>query len=1277
MVDCNTALGKSDDISPVKGAPLKIPVSGLRTQIVAWSFVPTAIILLAVALVAFYAYSRVTGDLVMQQSQELTRLSANQFTAEVREYAGTLTTFGRELSSVIDDPRALRRTLAAAGNRLVVFDAGVVVLDNYGRVLEAQPERTDILGKDWSDHSYFVDLVRGATLAYSNVLPDGPAAANAIGVAVPVMGDHGELLGAAVGLFRVGANTSGALYGSIVKMRNGLASESFLIDRVGVIFYHHDNAAIGLSASNHAAWPLVAGGVSGSFRTRNSAGADVVTSYAPVPGTPWAVIRETSWAELLAPSAGYRRFLVLLLALGFIVPALVTMWGVRRITEPIRRLTHAAHEIGEGKFVTHTGGASSAEVQALVTQFNGMSGRLSESYEKLRAQNEQFDLVMRGTNDGIWDWDVRSGRILFSDRWKAMIGYEPHEIENNFDAWVRLTHPDDVNRVQEQLQNYLQGQTRVYQTEHRLRHKDGVYRWILTRGIALRDEAGRVYRMAGSHTDISELKRAHGILRGQRHFLEQLTAGVDLAKTLTDLALSVEENWPSARVMIWLLDEQSNQLEVAAHGGLTDEYVRLLEGFQRASGASAPSSMALHSRQRVIVEDITTDSRWDHLPDVRALALDNSLRSAWSEPIISSTGQPAGAFSIYHLEPHSTSEEEAQLIQTSAHLVAVAVEARRAEEGLQEAQAQLQAAYQDLERRIQERTRALMALNTIGEVVNRSLDLHAILRDALDVCLQLVGMETGAVYVLDEDDQNLIMYAQRRLPPELASLVAVVPVDQVSVRTPAGTGPSSIAVHSVASDRVRETLVQEGLRTVISVPLTAKDKLAGTLVLSTRQERTLPADEAALLTAMGRQIGVAVENGQLYEAEQARRDEADRRRKVAEGLGEILAVLNSRQSLQETLQFIVEQACRVLGSEGAALMRLDPGDGLLRVQAHTGLDEEFAANLKFPIGVAASGRALQQRRPIAVADSWVFLEAVRGRSEMPANVSEATIERTVRQFRALLSVPILVQSEPYGALSLYYHASHEFSDEETTLAQTVADQAAIAIESERLREQAEESAAVAERNRLARELHDSVTQNLYSVTLYAEAASRLLTSGATQQAAEHMRELRDTAQEALREMRLLIFELRPVDLEEYGLVGAIQARLQAVETRGGMQAELHQEGAEYTVLMPLPVQEELYHIVQESLNNALKHSRAGRVWVTLHLDPETIELEVSDDGTGFDPVQAGETGGMGLRGIAERVQRIGGELQLDSAPGQGAHVRVRARMTNGRGAELRPGMAAA
>ena len=170
------------------------------------------------------------------------------------------------------------------------------------------------------------------------------------------------------------------------------------------------------------------------------------------------------------------------------------------------------------------------------------------------------------------------------------------------------------------------------------------------------------------------------------------------------------------------------------------------------------------------------------------------------------------------------------------------------------------------------------------------------------------------------------------------------------------------------------------------------------------------------------------------------------------------------------------------------------------------------------------------------------------------------------------------------------------------------------------------------------------------MTLYAEAAAELLAAGDTETAAGHLRDLRDTAQEALREMRLLIFELHRPALGEGGLAGALQARLDAVETRGGIHAELLAEGSEQ---LPHPVQEELYNIAHEALNNALKHAHATNVCIRLRFEETGTVMEVSDDGVGFDATIARMGGGFGISGMKERAQKIGGTLQIESVARQG------------------------
>jgi signal transduction histidine kinase len=230
----------------------------------------------------------------------------------------------------------------------------------------------------------------------------------------------------------------------------------------------------------------------------------------------------------------------------------------------------------------------------------------------------------------------------------------------------------------------------------------------------------------------------------------------------------------------------------------------------------------------------------------------------------------------------------------------------------------------------------------------------------------------------------------------------------------------------------------------------------------------------------------------------------------------------------------------------------------------------------------------------------------------------------------------------------------ELQQQARQLAETNAELEAKIAENVRLRKQAAEAAVLQERHRLARDLHDSVTQALYSQTLYAEAAARQLEAGAPEPAVEHLRQLRHTAQQALREMRLLIFELRPHALEAEGLAAALKARLESVEARAGVETVVRIDEA----LLPPDIETGLYWIAHEALNNALKYADAGRVSVSLMEEAQRLMLEIADDGVGFDPVARSNAGGLGLRGMQERAASMGGQLTVESRPGAGTTVRV-------------------
>ena len=204
-----------------------------------------------------------------------------------------------------------------------------------------------------------------------------------------------------------------------------------------------------------------------------------------------------------------------------------------------------------------------------------------------------------------------------------------------------------------------------------------------------------------------------------------------------------------------------------------------------------------------------------------------------------------------------------------------------------------------------------------------------------------------------------------------------------------------------------------------------------------------------------------------------------------------------------------------------------------------------------------------------------------------------------------------------------------------------------------IREQAAELAAGRERAHLAQELHDSVSQALFTMTITAGAARMLLEQGKPGVEAK-LDELSALAREALGEMRSLIFELRPGNLAEEGFVPALRKHLVAVEGRTGLRIQLRV--APDLPRLPLTAENALYRIAQEAIHNVVKHAHARDVNIRIACRSNCIQMEISDDGAGFDPQR--RTDGLGLAGMAVRAERLGGSIRVESAPGRGTVLSV-------------------
>ena len=250
------------------------------------------------------------------------------------------------------------------------------------------------------------------------------------------------------------------------------------------------------------------------------------------------------------------------------------------------------------------------------------------------------------------------------------------------------------------------------------------------------------------------------------------------------------------------------------------------------------------------------------------------------------------------------------------------------------------------------------------------------------------------------------------------------------------------------------------------------------------------------------------------------------------------------------------------------------------------------------------------------------------------------------------AVPIHIHESVIGVLTGYWFTTQPITNLDLHLLGFAADQLGNAIEREKLRSAAENAVLIEERQRLARELHDSLCQSLYSLALMADGGKDYAKLGETEKVQQIFSQIGEQVLQSLKEMRLLVYELRPVTLDQKGFIGALKSRLQMVEKRALMETSLQVKPG---IIFSPKIETGLYGIAQEVLNNALKHSGAKKVDVTIDQTEDFILMSIKDDGQGFDTIA--ETG-VGLQSIRERAERLNGTVELISAVGEGTLVKI-------------------
>jgi diguanylate cyclase (GGDEF)-like protein/PAS domain S-box-containing protein len=329
---------------------------------------------------------------------------------------------------------------------------------------------------------------------------------------------------------------------------------------------------------------------------------------------------------------------------------------------------------------------SAAPIRNAADQIVGVVLVFSDVTEKYRvelalvASEARWKFAIEGAGDGLWDWNIQTGKAFYSPRYKTMLGFTEDEIGDTADEWTKRIHPDDAPGVYAALQPYMDGKPGSAAVEFRMLCKDGSWQWTAGRGMVVeRDADGKPVRMIGTNSDITSRKQAEQYEHFRRHTMEQLAANAPLAALLETIVRSVEELHPAMLCSILLLDADGRHLIKGVAPSLPDFYNAALDGIEIGVGVGSCGTAAF-TGERVIVTDISTHPYWAPYKDLAASA---GLGACWSQPIRGTSGQVLGTFAIYHRAPHTPVQADIDLIEQTANLTSIAIERRQAQEKLQ------------------------------------------------------------------------------------------------------------------------------------------------------------------------------------------------------------------------------------------------------------------------------------------------------------------------------------------------------------------------------------------------------------------------------------------------------------------------------------------------------------------------------------------------------------------------------------------------------------------
>ena len=673
---------------------------------------------------------------------------------------------------------------------------------------------------------------------------------------------------------------------------------------------------------------------------------------------------------------------------------------------------------------------------------------------------------------------------------------------------------------------------------------------------------------------------------------------------------------------------RDTQLELVRAVGYSQP---LLDQWQRFSlDSSVPIADAVRSGQAMWLE--SDDERASQYPEIAKTATRRD--GSWAAIPLVVNKRAIGGLGLSFAAPRRFNDEDKAFMLGLAQQCAQALERARL--------------YEMVQRDQQRQTFLAEATAMLASSLDYELTLQSVAFLAVpiiaDWCSVYVASEDGAsieqLAVAHQDPEKVarIHELQRRYPPDPDAPRGVWNV----LRTGQAEFYPQVTeelLAAVARNEEHLRLLKEiGFTSAMMVPLTARGRVIGAMsfIAAESRRRYDPEGDLTLALELARRAAIAIDNSRLYH-------QVQQQQLLSEALRDTAVVLSSTLNLSEVLDQILDSLGRVVPHDVADIMFIDAG--IARIERSKGYVEHGLADSEDEVSqlrlkVAETPNLcwiMEHKQPLAIADTQAYEGWV-------------VVHRS-HQIRSSLCAPILIEGEVIGFINVNSLTPGFFTTQGETL-QAFANQAAVAIRNARLHQQAQKLAALEERQRLARELHDAVSQTLFSASVIAESLPRLW-EREPEKVLPKLLQLSRLNRGALAEMRMLLLELRPAALLNSSLGDLVNQLAEAVKGRREVAITLDIQDQQ-----PLPpdVHIALYRIIQEALNNILKHAQASEIKIYVRSKRRRIEVRISDNGRGFD-VKA-KPQGMGLGTMRERADAIGATLEVSSEVGKGTEVSV-------------------